>query len=178
MASERGVRAALTMLGRVFAGSVGPERVEAYGAALGDLTDDELAAAAAHLMQTHAGEFIPVPAVIRRTVRGDETPKLDVDRIIREIDRMGTYTQGGWSAPGVQRVRDAMGSAIADAYGDVGPSRLLAEDQRTRDIAAQEFRRALKATTPAGYAAFPPWALANPPRLAASERKRLIPGEG
>jgi hypothetical protein len=174
MASERAVRAALTMLGRVFAGSVGPERIEAYCAALEDIEDAELVEACGVLMRTHAGEFIPVPAVIRKVARGDETPKLDLDRIVRELDRMGGYSPaGGWAAPRVDKVRALAGNAIADAYAEIG-GRLFADDQRTRDIAAQEFRKALVSASGASlYASFPPWAVANPPRLAVSEAKQI-----
>lgn len=177
MASEKAVLTALTILGRAFAGEVSPERVDLYHAALDDVTDAELALVTAALVKSHAGEFIPTPATIRAAVPRLQAPTLDVDRIIRELDRMGSYSPGGWCPPSVEKVRRLAGTPIADAFADVGPSRLLAEDPKSRDIAAQEFRRALKATAPAGYAAFPPWAVANPPRLAAQERPRLIAGE-
>lgn len=175
MASERAVRAALTMLGRVFAGSVGPERIETYCAALEDLSDGEVADATKALMTSHLGEFIPVPAVIRQMARGDETPRLDVDRIVREISAMGEYNPHcGWQPPSVRRVRAVAGHAIADAYADVGASRLFLGGARTREIAAQEFRKSLALATGAHlYASFPPWAVANPARLAAGEPKRL-----
>jgi hypothetical protein len=176
MASERATTAALTLLSRAFAGEVDAERIAVYVAALEDLTDAEVAAAAALLVKTHVGEFIPPPAVIRRAVLGDETPRLDIDRIIREIGQMGSYGPNGWCDASVETVRRQAGSPIAGAYADVGGSRLFSNDPRTRDIAAQEFRRVLGSETAAGYTAFPPWAIANPPRLAAGETKQLGPG--
>lgn len=179
MASERATTAALTLLSRAFAGEVDAERIAVYVAALEDLTDAEVAAAAALLVKTHVGEFIPPPAVIRRAVLGDETPRLDIDRIIREISRMGEYVSGevGWVGPSPRRVRELAGSAIAEAYAEVGASRLFAGDQRAREFAAAEFGKALKVTAGARmYSAFPPWAIVNPPRLAAGETKQLGPG--
>lgn len=178
MASDKAVLAGLTLLARAFAGEVDAARVQVYGAALEDLTDQEIAAAVAAIVKTHTGEFIPPPAVIRRAVLGDETPKLDVDRIIHEIMDLGEYNPNcGTLPPSVRTVREKMGEAIADAYADVGGSRLGAHDAKTRDIAAQEFRRALAGEAAAGYTAFPPWAVANPPRLAVSEAKRIAAAE-
>jgi len=175
MASRKAVMASLVILGRAFAGKVDGDKAEVYAGALEDVTDAELAKVTVALVKTHEGEFIPSPATIRRAVLGDERPKLDVDRIIREIDRMGGHSPaGGWCNASVAHVRELAGNAIADAYAEVGGSRLFADDARTRDIAAAEFRRALASASGATlYAAFPPWAVANPPRLAASDVKRI-----
>lgn len=143
MASEKAVGVALKMLARAFAGTVDPERVEVYIAALSDLSDDDVARATTFTIRNYTGEYIPPPAVLRSFVRTN-AEAIDTGAIVRRIEKLATYVpNSGMVYPPVVKVREAMGDAAAYAYAAAGGVRLFADNQTTRDIASREFERAL-----------------------------------
>lgn len=157
MASVMAVSAALKLLARVFAGEVTPEKAQLYAAALGDVSDEQVAASVAVLIKTHVGQFLPVPAQIREACGANDHPPIDTAGVICSIERLGApqfvdgfSEQTGWSAPRVERVRAELGDAVADAYGAVGGgSRLFCDDETGRTIAERDFMLALRSETAA-----------------------------
>lgn len=152
MANTKAVTTALRMLGRVFAGDITTEKTEMYVAALEDLSDEQIAASVAILVRTHEGQFLPVPAQIRAAVNADAKPAINVERLIRQIDKTGSYNpNSGWCPARVEIVRERFGDAVADAYGQVGGgARLFSSDETGRIIAARDFENALRAAVESG----------------------------
>jgi len=136
--------ASLTILSRAFAGVVDAARADLYTAALDDVSDEQLEAATVRLVRTHSGEFIPNPATIRNACGANHVPAQDVDAVLKGIERLGSYNPNtGWNAPRVSLVREEMGDAVAEAYGAAGGSRVFADNETTREIAARDFGKAL-----------------------------------
>ena len=151
MATARGGEAALKLLATNFAGEVTVEKVKVWGAALGDVTDEQLGAAIPHIIKTHTGDFIPPVGVIREACGANDHAPIDTAAVIRRIDQLGEYSAHvGWCAPRVERVRAELGDAVADAYGAVGGgSRLFCDDETGRTIAERDFMLALRSETAA-----------------------------
>ena len=157
MATARGVEAALKLLATNFAGEVTVEKVKVWGAALGDVTDEQLGAAIPHIIKTHTGDFIPPVGVIREACGANDHAAIDTANVIRSIERLGApqfvdgfSEQTGWVMPRVERVREALGDAVANAYGAVGGgARLFCDDETGRTIAERDFMLALRSETAA-----------------------------
>lgn len=143
MATNRAVAAALAILGRAFAGVVDEERVEVYCAALEDLSDAELAAATAHVVKTHTGEFIPPPAVLRKAV-APAPIAVDSVAVLRRIENLAVYSpQAGMIWPRGDVVLDALGEEVAYAYAAAGGPRVFSDNETSREIAIREFQKSL-----------------------------------
>jgi hypothetical protein len=128
-------------------GDVSGERVSVYALALDDVTDAQVMEATVRLLKSHEGGFIPTPALIREAAGANTPPVIDAERLLRGIDRLGSYNPNtGWTSPRVEVVREVMGDSVADAYAIAGgPSRLFADNQTTRDISAREFAQEMAA---------------------------------
>jgi hypothetical protein len=173
MASRKAVVAALTLLSRAFAGEVTHERIEVYTAALDDVTDAQLAVAIVEVIKRHEGAFFPPPAVLRKAAGVGDAPAVDVDGILRELSRMGSYSPNGWLLPRIGEVREALGDAVAYAAAEVGLHRLCADDTVTRDIAARDFAQALRLEAEERPDSLPAWANL---RLQVTAPKQLTDG--
>lgn len=155
MASRQAVSTALKLLSRAFAGVVDATRVEVYGAALEDLTDEQIATATALVIRTHTGEFIPPPAVLRKAI-APATPAVDASAILRQIEKLAIYNaNSGMIYPPVVVVRQELGEAIGYAYAAAGGPLLFAEDETGRSIAQRDFQRALREANERPQAALP-----------------------
>jgi hypothetical protein len=144
MATERGVATMLKILGRAFAGTVDSAKVETYHAALEDLSDEQLATAAAKVIKTHTGEFIPPPAVIRAAVSADSVLPSDADAVLSKIKALSHYNSNrGMIRPPVAVVARTLGQAVAEAYAEAGAEALFSDNETTASIARQKFAPAL-----------------------------------
>jgi hypothetical protein len=143
MATREAVVKTLAVFGSLFPRDITPELVTIYHAALEDVTDPELTVAMAKCVKT--AKFFPQPAELRDAVGANERSALpDVAGICERIRGLVTHSAGyGESMPSVERVRQVLGDAIADAYGFVGPQRLEGVIFRGSgtgvDIARREF---------------------------------------
>ncbi len=145
MASEAKVQWALSVLS-----VLSPERqmtreqVAAYAMALGDMTDEQLDYAVKRAVREC--RFYPKPAELRDFAGVNVKPKPDVSGTLDRIRALVTYHRGD-QMPSVERVRESLGDAIANAYGYVGPQRLesvvLGGSGVGADIAGREFATAL-----------------------------------
>ena len=160
MASTRAVAAALAMLSADRGGEVGPLKVEAWGMALINISDDELKDAVTRFMVLDKGEFIPPVSKIYALCRPPAV--VDVDALLKRISALGHYNpNSGWIYPRVDDVRKAMGDGIAEAYAAAGTARCFADTASDgshigRDIARRSFAAELDAiqrTNPAALAA-------------------------
>jgi hypothetical protein len=157
MASKRVIAQALKMLSRVFSGTVDELTVDVYCAALEDLTDADVERATAHVIRTVKSSFMPTPAVLREIV----TPLrvvVDADSILRKIAKELAHHSPtiGMSYPSTHAVETHFGPQIAYAYAAAGgPSRLYANDETSRDIAAREFQKALQQAAEQQHAMLP-----------------------
>lgn len=143
MASRQAISTALKLLSRAFAGVVDQTRVEVYGAALEDLSDEEIATATALVIKTHTGEFIPPPAVLRKAV-APAPVAVDAEAIVRRIEKLATYNPNrGMVPPAVSTVEERLGPTVAYAYAAAGGPSLFAENDVGRSIALREFQRAM-----------------------------------
>lgn len=149
MATREAVVKTLAVFGSLFPRDISPELVSIYHAALEDVGDDGLRAAMAQCVRT--AKFFPTPAEIRDAVGANNRSALpDVSGICERIRGLCSYhPQAGDTLPSVERVRQVLGDAIADAYGYVGPARLEGVIFRGSgtgvDIARREFADLLAA---------------------------------
>lgn len=161
MASEQKIQWALSVLS-----VLSPERqmtreqVAAYAMALGDMTDEQLDYAVKRAVREC--KFYPKPAELRDLAGVNSKPKPDVTGILARIKALTTYHPNtGDTLPSVERVREELGDAIANAYGYIGPRRLEAVVFEGvgvgADIAGREFATALEDAQDAGQVvALPP----------------------
>lgn len=179
MATKKAIAASLAALSRAFAGEVGPQKLVVFYDALADVTDSELSAATAIVIRTYRGEFIPPPAILRDAVGANEVPAIDVERVVTEIERLGSYNpHSGWNLPTVRRVRAELGEAVANACADIGLHRVCADEERTRAIALQEFRKVLHAEALRAPGTLPAWAdLSRRLAVGAPQAKQLPAAE-
>ncbi len=147
MASNTAVAACLAVLKHLPSDSpVTAETVAFYALGLRDLSDDALERATARAAASCT--FRPQPAELIK-LSGHQPSLPDVDGIVSRLRGMCDYhPQYGTKMPSVERVRNELGDAIADAYGFVGPKRLEAVvfggDGTGAEIAAREFAELLR----------------------------------
>lgn len=159
MASSRAVAAALALLAADRGGEVGPLKVEAWGLALSDISDDELKSAVSRFLVLDTGEFVPPVSKIYALCRPPQP--IDTDAILKQISKLGSYNPNtGWQYPRVDDVRKALGDGVADAYAAAGASRCFADNANdgssiTRDIARRAFASELTITQRTNPAALP-----------------------
>lgn len=147
MASDEAIRMAIkSLIAAGYAGDMTAERVKTWRWALGeDVNDEQLGTAVQRVILEYTNPFLPPVALIREMAGANRTT-VDVDGTLRQIERMGTYSESGhWSPPNATRVRERFGPAIGDAYADVGGARLYAYEETSRVIAQRDFSVALKA---------------------------------
>lgn len=153
------------------------EQVAAYAMALGDMTDEQLDYAVKRAVREC--RFYPKPAELRDFAGVNAKPKPDVSGALDRIRALVTYYNGE-QMPSVERVRDALGDVIANAYGYVGPQRLeavvLGGSGVGVDIAAREFATALSDAQASGQdIALPP--LTAMPQLSNASQSLFLDGQ-
>lgn len=121
------------------------------------LTTEQFRDAAERVFAEYDEFGFPPPSVFLRLAEG--TPVFDVDALVRQIGKLGTYLPTmGDTPPVVAVVRDALGDVVADAYASVGSRALFSDDETTQSIARRDFEKRLRE-----FAAMPP-----------QDRRRLI----
>lgn len=153
MASKQAIGAAMLGLAANYNRDIAPELVGIWMKALHDVTDEQLDVSVQRIVAE--SKFFPTVAEVREKAGANAQPLPDTDGILRRIRGLVTFdARYGESMPSVERVRDALGDAIADAYGFVGPRRLEAVvfggSSVGVDIAAREFGSALQAAQKSG----------------------------
>lgn len=116
---------------------------DAWLTTFADADDAVMLAAAKQCGREPERKFFPTPGEIFAYFPKDETPDISAHEVLRQIELLGAY-DNGWHWPRIERVRDVLGSAVAEAYGDVGSPRLNSESPTTREIAERDFAVALK----------------------------------
>lgn len=117
------------------------ESVAFYAIGLRGLSDDQLDRATERAVSSCT--FRPMPKDLLALV-AEPKPLPDVRGILERLRGMCDYHPNyGTTLPSVQRVRNELGDAIADAYGFIGPKRLEAivfdGEGVGADIAMREF---------------------------------------
>lgn len=107
--------------------------------------DDDLLLQAARVVANQPGRtFFPTPGELRACLATFQPPMPDSEDLLRRISALGTHNPNtGWIYPRVERVREAFGAAVAQAYGLIGPRLLYSDHPNTQDIARRDFREAL-----------------------------------
>jgi hypothetical protein len=159
MPSRREIAKMLAVFAELYPRPITEQTAGVYEMALSDLTDDQIQYATAQLVRT--ATFFPKPAEIREAVGANVQPAPDTAGILNRIRGLVTYHNGREYMPSVERVSEALGDAIAQAYGYVGPSRMegvvFGGSGTGVDIAAREFATALAEAQDAGQCvALPP----------------------
>ncbi len=176
MASKPAIATALKGLSANYNRELDPDLPAIWHLALSEVTDDQLNAAVARLVGR--SKFFPTIADVRDALGLNDMPLPDVREILDRIRGLMTYHERtGEQMPTVERVRRALGDAIADAYGFVGPHRLEAAvfgaNLTGADIAWREFATELKYAQSNGRSlTLPP--LAEMYRLAYAIRLRNV----
>lgn len=160
MATKAAIANAIKMLAVNFRHSPDPQLPDLWLAAFADLTDEQMQKATVAIVSTD--DFFPTVKRVRDVLGLNHKPKPDVAGTFARLRALTTYHPNtGDTMPSVERVREELGDAIADAYGFVGPKRLEAAvfdgTGTGADIAAREFAEQLEAAQDAGLSvALPP----------------------
>lgn len=123
---------------------IGAHTLDAWAIAFEDYTDAELSEYARKAAIEPGRKFFPTPGEIAayRVV-----PTVDAGRVLRQISALGAYNPHGRIYPSIERVREAMGSAVAEAYAAAGAERCFADDGSfAQDSARRTFAAELKPT--------------------------------
>lgn len=171
MASESAVGRTLAFLHELYpTREITPEAVAAWTVAFRDWDDRQLMECAMKAAREVGRTFFPTPGEITAL---RPRPALDLAGILHRISELGQYNpHTGWQYPRIDVVREALGDAIATAYGSAGAERCFADDANdgshvTRDIARREFEKNLEM-----------WQTQNPdrPLLPAPQQNLLTEG--
>ena len=145
MASSKAIAATLALLHELFpTREITTNTAEAWSMMFDDWTDEDLMACTRIAAKQPGRKFFPTPPEIM-----DCRPAAVVDsgKILRQISALGAYNPNGWVYPSIERVRETMGGAVAEAYAVAGAERCFADDGTvTQDIACRTFAAELKAT--------------------------------
>ena len=118
------------------------ETVAFYALGLEELTDDQVKVATR--LAARDCTFLPSPAELAKLV-GAHRVVFDVEPILDAIRALGSYLPtSGTTHARVERVREALGDGIAEAYSCAGGARMFSGNETTRDIAQREFAEALR----------------------------------
>jgi hypothetical protein len=145
VASKSAVAATLALLHELFpTREVTSTTGEAWGMMFEDWTDEDLMACTRSAAKQPGRKFFPTPPEIM-----DCRPAAVIDsgKILRQISALGVYNPHGWVYPSIERVRQTMGDAVAEAYAAAGGERCFAADGSVaQDMARRTFAAELKAT--------------------------------
>lgn len=149
MATDAAVARVLAMLHEYFpTREVTEATLDAWAIAFADCSDVDLNTWALAAVREPNRAFFPTPGEI---LAHRPAPIIDADVLLERISALGTWNpQDGRVYPRVDRVRDALGDAVAVAYGAAGGRLCFADAGRdgsttTRDIARQKFLAELRA---------------------------------
>lgn len=143
MASSRAVAIALATFHEAFpTREITSETTEVWSKLLTLVSDERLASAVLFLCRDPARRFFPSSGEVFAAIAKGAQP-VNALAIIHRIEKLGFYNPGvGWVYPTTERVREALGDEIANAYTIAGPERMFAPDEAsavTRDIARRKF---------------------------------------
>jgi hypothetical protein len=154
MATHKAIQISLAAFAEDRGGEVTPVRAELWFQCLDDVSDADLLRATNTLLRAgHKGDgWLPTISTVRNAAganakyAAEPLPAIDVEGLLARIERLGEYDypRSYFVVPGVETVRTAIGEAEARAYGQVGATRLFSANDLTRDIARQEFTKALR----------------------------------
>lgn len=146
MATKQGVGIALAFLHELFpTREITPTTGTAWLLAFHDVPDNVLMDAAQQCGSDPNRRFFPTAGEVRGQIpRPALAAQLSAHEVLKQIERLGGYgPQFQWQWPRVDVVRDTLGSAVAAAYGNVGPHRLNSDNPLTREIAERDFSEGL-----------------------------------
>lgn len=175
MASPRAIAAVLAYLHELYpTREISATTSEAWAMTFAAWDDETLTAAARAAAATPGRVFFPTPGELAAL---RPAPVIDGDAVLRQIERLSTYSpHTGMIAPRVEQVRDALGDAVATAYGMGGGARLFSVNEVTRDIARRDFHHELVALARTGTT-LPQLSAGNSSVLTPSMAPRFTRGE-
>ena len=143
MASREAVGKSLAVLGATFPRDITPELVAVWLEVFADVEDEALGRATRKALSVC--RFFPVPAELRELIGANRVAVPDTETLVEQLRGLSDYHPvRGTTPPSVERVRQAFGDAVAEAYGLAGGGRrLLSGNETTASIARREFDTAL-----------------------------------
>ena len=175
MASKQTIAKCVAILGTAFPKDIPVGLLDVWTLALADVADADLERATLTAIQT--SEFFPSIKAIRDAAGVNAKSLPGTAGILTRLRGMMGFHE---EMPSVERVREELGDAIANAYGFVGPKRLeavvLDGEGVGADIASREFATALRNAQESGQSVtLPP--LSEVKRLSNARQSLFIDGE-
>lgn len=146
MATQIAVGQALAILQATYPREITATMAEVYHTALRDLTDAQVEEATGRCVREC--KFFPAPVELRKRAGIVHEP-IDYDELLRKIQGLGAHNPHvGWLNPRAETVRERYGDDVATAYALAGCGRVFSDNETSRDIARQEFRKVLEEAEP------------------------------